>query len=64
MRKDAKQYLIGNEANGVELTIRKEGLEIFGWYDHFVGLCDPEIIPWDKLDNLRSELFAKRRRKS
>lgn len=52
-----EKIVIGNDRSGVEITVKKEGIGVFGWYDHFVGLCDPELIPWEKIDELRARLF-------
>ncbi len=51
-----EKIVIGDDRAGIEVGIKKEGIEIFGWYNYFVGLCDPKLIPWEKIDELRVRL--------
>lgn len=40
---------------GVRLTVTRKGIEIVGWYDHFVGM-EPIEVPWAELDAMRERV--------
>lgn len=38
--------------SGIQVTISRDGLKVFGWYDSMVGI-EGYTIPWDEFDELR-----------
>lgn len=40
---------------GVRLTVTRFGVEVFGWYDSFVGL-EPIALAWSEVDAARAEV--------
>jgi hypothetical protein len=43
-------------SSGTRLTFTRRGVEVFGWYDHFVGVGEVWALSWDELDEIRREL--------
>lgn len=46
----------GFHASGIDLVVTRKGVELGGWYDHFVGV-EGGLIPWAELDRLRAEVM-------
>lgn len=42
----------GTPDSGIRLIITRKGVELFGWYDHIVGI-EGRAIPWDEFDRAR-----------
>ena len=38
--------------SGIQVTIARDGLHLFGWYDSMVGI-EGYTIPWEEFDELR-----------
>lgn len=47
----------GSKASGVEVIVTRRGLEIFGWYDHFVGAGEPLSLTWDELEQMKGRVM-------
>ena len=45
-------------AGGVRLTVTREGIEVFGWYEGGVGVDDTLVVPWDEVEKARCQVFA------
>jgi hypothetical protein len=48
-----------NSHAGVSLTVTRGGVEVSGWYDSICGM-DGVYVPWDKLDEARKDVFARK----
>lgn len=46
---------------GIKVTANYKGIEVFGWYDSFVGIDDPKQIPWADVDQARELLNNSRK---
>jgi hypothetical protein len=42
--------------SGIKVTATHKGIEIFGWYDTFVGIDNPKLIPWEDINKARGLL--------
>jgi len=40
-------------SSGTKLTFTRKGVEVIGWYDHFVGTGDGWSLSWEDLDAIR-----------
>lgn len=36
-------------SSGIVAILTRKGVEVFGWYDHIVGVDDPLVISWQDL---------------
>ena len=45
----------GESRSGVRLTVTRNGVEVFGWYDSFIGL-EPVSLTWRELEAARAEV--------
>lgn len=57
--KNPRLWKWGTPAEGIIATPTARGLDVHGWYDHFVGI-EGGVIPWDELER---ELRTRRRRR-
>ena len=49
------EHELGTEAtrnSGIKVTLTRQGIDIFGWYDTFVGI-EGKTIPWAEFDAAR-----------
>ena len=53
---------LGDAGSGVQLTITRKGVEVFGWYDHIVGI-EGGYLPWEQFDQLRRQVERVERRR-
>lgn len=51
----------GDVASGITVTITRLGIEVFGWYDHYVGIADGQLIRWADIDEARRMLVNPRK---
>ncbi len=49
---------VGGASSGIKITVLRAGVEIFGWYDHIVGI-EGRLISWDELDRAREFVKGK-----
>ena len=62
MKKNVKQIeLSASNESGIKVEAKKEGLEIWGWYDHVVGL-EGGLITWEQIDEMRRIVMKSARR--
>ena len=45
----------GEPSSGIQVTIARDGLHLFGWYDTMVGI-EGYTVPWAEFDALRAEV--------
>ena len=48
--------------SGIRVAVTRKGLEVFGWYDSFVGLPGP-VITWAVLEDARREVNRVQRKR-
>ena len=53
------QNPVYGQASAIELTFTRKGIVVFGWYDHFVGIEDAELVAWEEIDSIRKQLYEK-----
>ena len=58
MRRE-KRFEVGDEREGLGLTVTRKGVEVRGWYDHLVGM-DPIHLIWEELLAAKAEVEARR----
>lgn len=51
-----EERVIEGSSSGVQLTVTRKGVEIFGWYDSFVGCSDGIHLTWADLEQMRARV--------
>ena len=46
----------GDVRSGAQLTVTRRGVEVFAWYDSFVGNAETIVLTWDELDAMRERV--------
>lgn len=51
-----EEFNTGNRFEGISVAVTRKGLEVFGFYDSFVGI-EPMTISWEDLEESRKRVF-------
>ena len=50
----------GKRSSGVQVTVTRKGMEIFGWHDHFAGNGEPIVLSWKEIEEARRKVMEVR----
>lgn len=48
-----------SDRSGIRLTFTRKGVEVFGWYDHYCGIGDEQLITWAEIESIREQVNEK-----
>lgn len=58
MRREVELGTDESRSSGLKFTITRKGIEVFGWYDTYVGI-EGFLFSWDQIDQAREEVNKK-----
>lgn len=59
-RKEVIKVISDGDSCGLRVTLTRKGIEVDGWYDHYVGIYPADnLIPWEEVNRIREEIFKK-----